>query len=107
MTNPTQSNQTLSALIALQIQVDALIKAASAKSKPIPAVKPKTPHALLDTLAHEFRIKNDSAIARAIKKSRAEISQIRHGRELSHSIILAIHETFDMPVARIRQLAAA
>lgn len=104
MTALTQSNHTLSVLLALQSQVDSLIKQHAAAKAPTYG---KSPRVLLDTIISEFGLKNDADIARNLKKSRAEISKIRNGATLGDSLILAIHETFDFPVARIRQLAAA
>lgn len=104
MTQLTQSNSTISALLALQSQVDALIK--NHGIAPV-ITYGKQPRPLLDTLINEFGLRTDADLARILQKSRPEISKVRCGAAPSDSLILAIHETFDMPVARIRQLAAA
>ena len=75
-------------------------------STKLPHVPPA--HKLFDHLLSKHGLKNDAALARAINVNPPLISKIRHGRlELSAVTILAIHETFDEPVADIRAMVAA
>lgn len=60
---------------------------------------------LFDTIIDEARLKNDAALARAIKVAPPVISKMRHGAlKVGATMILALHEIFGMPVARIREL---
>lgn len=63
---------------------------------------------LFNTVIAENALKNDAALSRALKVAPPVISKLRHGTlRLGPTMILAIHETFGVPVTRIRELAAA
>ena len=60
---------------------------------------------LFDTIIDEARLKNDAALAKAIKVAPPVISKMRHGAlKVGATMILALHEVFGVPVARIREL---
>lgn len=62
---------------------------------------------LFDALIARPEIKNDAGLSRALGVAPPVISKIRHGAlKVGSSLILAIHETFDVPVAEIRRLIA-
>ena len=65
------------------------------------------PHPLLDHIHHTYRIKTDAVLSKLLKVSPPVISKIRHGRlKVTPTFILSVHETFGMPVADIRRIAA-
>jgi len=59
---------------------------------------------LLDYILKTYRIKNDRSLAHALSLSTATISKIRHGSVVSPDVILRIHESFNVPVKKIREL---
>jgi len=62
---------------------------------------------LVDHLLSSQQLKNDAALSRALDVVPAIISKVRSGRmNVSSTIILNIHETFDIPVKTIRSLIA-
>lgn len=62
---------------------------------------------LFNALIARPEIKNDAGLSRALGVAPPVISKIRHGAlNVGASLILAIHETFDVPVAEIRRLIA-
>lgn len=61
---------------------------------------------LLDTIIRSQQLKNDAALARSLDLSAPVISKLRHGRmPLGATVILSIHEAFDMPIREIKALA--
>jgi len=63
---------------------------------------------LLDVLLQRHKLKNDAALARVLNLAPTVISKLRHHRlPISSTLILNIHETFDMPVAEVRRLGGA
>jgi hypothetical protein len=53
-------------------------------------------------------VRNDSQLARLLQVSPSLICNIRYGRlPVSDSLVLAVHETIDMPVYKIRKLLAS
>ena len=63
---------------------------------------------LLDSLLVDNALKNDAALARALEVAPPVISKLRHGRlAIGSTLILAIHETFGVPVAEIRRAVTA
>lgn len=63
---------------------------------------------LFDHLLARFGLKNDAALCRLLKIYPPQLSKTRHGvLPVGATLILAIHEAFDIPVADIRRLAAA
>lgn len=61
---------------------------------------------LLDYLRSEYNLHSDAALAERLEVSPPVISKLRTGRiNLSPSIILRIHDAFDIPIAKIKQLA--
>lgn len=64
-----------------------------------------TPHAVMDYLIEEFRLKNDAALSRRLGVAQPVISKTRNSKlSLGPNMILRIHETFDVPVSKIREL---
>lgn len=59
---------------------------------------------LLDYLLKTYKIKNDRALAHILSISTPTISKIRNGSTISSDVILKIHEEFNMPVKKIRDL---
>jgi plasmid maintenance system antidote protein VapI len=60
---------------------------------------------LLNEVMKARRIRNDSQLARFLKASPATICNIRYGRSpVTANLVLTIHETIDMPIAKIRKL---
>lgn len=59
---------------------------------------------LLNYLLETYKIKNDRALAHVLSVSTATLSKIRHGAAISSDVILKIHEGFNMPVKKIRDL---
>ena len=66
----------------------------------------KAAHPLLDFLKNEYGIATDRKLADQLNVSYTVMSKIRHIEEylVSDSIILKIHEAFNLPVANIRKL---
>lgn len=63
---------------------------------------------LLDEIIKRFGLKNDAALARKANLSPPVVSKMRHEKiSLSATIVLALHEAFDMPVQEIKSLAGA
>lgn len=63
---------------------------------------------LLDELIEFYGMKNGAETARALKVAPSVISKVRRGcMPLGASLILAIHERFDILVAEIRQMSGA
>jgi len=61
---------------------------------------------LLDTIIKSQQLKNDAALARWLDITAPQISKLRHGRmPLGATVILSIHEAFDMPIREIKALA--
>ena len=62
---------------------------------------------LLDTIIDKYMLKNDAALARLLGISPVVLSKIRNGhKRIGPTIILAVHETTDMPVSKIKELIA-
>lgn len=59
---------------------------------------------LLDYLLKNYKIKNDRALAHILGISTPTVSKIRSGSTISSDVILKIHEGFNMPVRKIREL---
>lgn len=60
---------------------------------------------LFDTIINEFDLRNDRHLATKLGVSPTVISNIINGRKIiGASMILRVHETFCVPVARIRKL---
>jgi plasmid maintenance system antidote protein VapI len=60
---------------------------------------------LLDTIKERHSIKSDAELSRKLDVPPPTISKIRSGRvSVSADMILRIHETFNMPVKKIREL---
>ncbi|MFS2004627.1 hypothetical protein ACEN9F_13475 [Duganella sp. CT11-25] len=61
------------------------------------------PNYLIDMLLEKYKLKNDAALARALKVAPPVISKVRHLRlPVGPFLILRIHEVFGTPVADIR-----
>ncbi|WP_295991662.1 hypothetical protein [Rugamonas sp.] len=64
-------------------------------------------NALLDKLLQLGDLKNDAALSRDLEVMPPVISKLRSGiLRLGASMILRIHDAFDMPIHDIRALAA-
>ena len=65
----------------------------------------KPAHKLLDYLTENFDLKSDFHLAMELNKTPSAICKFRAGaREITPSMIIAIHERFDMPVKKIKEL---
>lgn len=61
---------------------------------------------LLDYLRREYKLRSDAALAERLEISQPVISKLRTGRiNLTPSIILRIHDAFDIPIAKIKRIA--
>lgn len=66
----------------------------------------KKPHALIDYLLKRFSIKSDAKLAEIMELRPPVLSKIRHGEmSVTPGFILNIHETFDIPIKEIKQIA--
>lgn len=62
---------------------------------------------LLDLLIDRGNLKNDAALSRMLKVAPPVVSKLRNGAlPIGPSMVLNIHETFDLPVAAIRTFQA-
>ena len=69
----------------------------------IPKAPRGVPYQLFDKLIAEHDLKNDAGLARALDVAPPVISKHRRrSMPIGDSMILRIHETFDMPVRAIR-----
>lgn len=65
------------------------------------------PFNLFDTIKTDFRIKNDAVLARQLGVAPPQVSKVRNGAlPCTDSMILRIHETYGMPVRKIREFLA-
>lgn len=65
----------------------------------------KPAHKLLDYLTENFDLKSDFQLAMELNKTPSSICKFRSGRrEITPAIILAVHERFDIPVKKIKEL---
>lgn len=65
----------------------------------------RLPHALFDAIMHDFNLKNDAALARALDLTPPVISKIRsRTRPLCASVMLKIHDATDWPIKKIKEL---
>jgi hypothetical protein len=63
------------------------------------------PHPLLDALIETLTLENDAALAETLRVSAPVISKIRSGKlPVGPSILMRMHETSDIPIARLRAL---
>lgn len=62
------------------------------------------PHRLIDTLRQQFGLMSDLALAQAIGVSHVAISKVRHGRPISSTMILRIHDAFGIDIDELRSL---
>lgn len=61
---------------------------------------------LLDHLTEQGRLKNDAALSRKLELAPPVISKLRHDhRTLGASLIIRMHEAFDISIADIKALA--
>jgi plasmid maintenance system antidote protein VapI len=61
---------------------------------------------LLDHLTEHARLKNDAALSRKLELAPPVISKLRHDRlPLGASLIIRMHEAFDISIADIKALA--
>lgn len=68
----------------------------------------KKSHLLLDAIAREFRLKNDSALADFLGDTRPSISIIRSGKKpIPDSFVLKAHKATGWPVLTIESLIEA
>ena len=65
-------------------------------------------HALLDTIRERFNLKNDAALSRLLSVAPPVLSKIR-GKTLpvGATLMISIHEVFNMSLKEIKALAAA
>lgn len=61
---------------------------------------------LLDYLRREYSLPSDAALAEAMEVSPPVISKMRNGYiGLTASMMLRIHDAFDIPIAEIKRIA--
>jgi plasmid maintenance system antidote protein VapI len=66
----------------------------------------KQSNALIDYLLKRFTLGTDAELARMMELQPPTISKMRHGKmSLTPSFILKVHDTFDIPVKEIKQIA--
>lgn len=66
------------------------------------------PNILLDTIIERYGVKNDAALSRMLETAPPVLSKVRHRHlPVGPSLVIRIHETFDMPIRDIQALAAA
>lgn len=64
----------------------------------------KPAHRLFDFLIKNFRLKNDNALALALDLLPSTICKMRAGRPVTASVILRVHEKYEIPVRDIKAL---
>jgi plasmid maintenance system antidote protein VapI len=61
---------------------------------------------ILDELQKRFDIKNDRQLSIKLGVAAPVISRLRNGKaKVSAEMIIAIHETFGLPIAEIKELS--
>jgi hypothetical protein len=64
-----------------------------------------TPHKILDLAREKLNAKNDAVLAHMLGKEPSLISRVRNRqRPMSAELILAIHESADIPVGQIKAM---
>lgn len=67
----------------------------------------KKAHPVLDYLKEKGLVKNDRDLARVLEVNAPQMSKIRNGyMKFGASMILAVHEEFDIPIKEIKALLA-
>ena len=62
-------------------------------------------HKLFDTIIAEYNLKNDSEMCKRLEVTPPVVSKMRVGKlPVGPVMILNIHETFGMPIKRIKEL---
>jgi hypothetical protein len=70
-----------------------------------PLVKKEKIGTMIDLIINGYCLKNDRALAKMLNITPPAICKLRSGKTpFGPSIILAVHETFGIPVARIREM---
>lgn len=64
----------------------------------------KPAHRLFDFLIKNYRLKNDNALADALDVVPSVISKARAGRPVTASLILKVHEKYEIPIRDIKVL---
>lgn len=65
------------------------------------------PFFLFDEIKREFNLPNDRALSDAMGVAPPQVSKVRNGSyALSDSMILRVHERFNIPVANVRAMLA-
>jgi len=64
----------------------------------------KPAHRLFDFLIKNYRLKNDHALADALDVVPSAISKVRAGRPVTASLILKVHEKYEIPIRDIKVL---
>jgi hypothetical protein len=64
----------------------------------------KPAHRLFDFLIKNYRLKNDNALADALDVVPSVISKVRSGRQVTASLILKVHEKYEIPIRDIKVL---
>ena len=61
---------------------------------------------LIDQLINVANLRSDAALAKILGVHPPTISKLRHGHvNLTPSVILKIHEAFDIPIKQIKRMA--
>lgn len=66
--------------------------------------KRKAPHKLFDFLIANYELKNDNALANELEITPSLICKIRYGRPITATLILKVHERWDIPVKEIKSM---
>lgn len=64
----------------------------------------KPAHRLFDFLIKNFRIKTDNALAEALNVVPSTICKMRAGRPVTATLILKVHEKYEIPIRDIKAL---
>jgi len=68
---------------------------------------PRLPHPLFDRIIEIYNLKNDAALARALKMPPANLSRYRmRYRPIRAHVILRIHDATGWPIKTIKELCA-
>lgn len=64
----------------------------------------KPAHRLFDFLIKNFRLKSDHALSEALSVLPSTICKMRAGRPVTASVILKVHEKYEIPIRDIKAL---
>ena len=64
----------------------------------------KPAHRLFDFLIKNFRLKSDHALSEALSVLPSTICKMRAGRPVTATVILKVHEKYEIPIRDIKAL---